>query len=238
MTIAQTASEAFARYKAAYDADLLIQSQWHDEVDGRQLVCALGALGDGVNSTKDCPTQIMPRWLAQMVPWFFDNQNPEDAKSWGLKFYTELQRLNGVVPFSAIHDWHATAVGPLAVEVATKRDRDVAAHRALMAMHAETLGGKKFTAEEWKPVLDAALYDTYANTDAYAYADTYTYAYTYANADAYAYAHAYGYAHANVYAYAHADAHVNVNVNVNVKQKSIKRLADGMIECLARCKTV
>ena len=33
----------------------------------------------------------MPRWLAQMGPWLFDNQNPEDARVWEQRFYAELK---------------------------------------------------------------------------------------------------------------------------------------------------
>ena len=203
-TTAQTAAEAFARYRDAFDHDLLIQAGWHStDDDGRQLACALGVLGSKIDGAEKCPAAIMPRWLAQMVPWFFDNQGFADAKAWGLRFYAELDRLKGVVPFSVVHDWQANVVGPLAIEVATKRKRDVAAHEALAAMQREALAGKKFTADEWRPVLKAAFRD----------------------ANAYANAYAYAYANANAYAGAGADA---------AKRAAIKRLADGMVECLSR----
>ena len=99
MTNAQTASDAFDRYKLFYDDGRLIQKNWHVEQDGRQLACGLGVLGEDINSPSKCPAQIMPRWLAQLVTWLFDNQEPDDAFNWGLKFYAELKRLNGQVPF-------------------------------------------------------------------------------------------------------------------------------------------
>ena len=207
---ATTADEAYALYREAFEHDALIQSGWHTtSADGRQLACALGVLGPDINDARECPSAIMPRWLAQMVPWFFDRQNFDDAKTWGVRFYAELKRVKGAVPFSVIHDWQANVVGPLAIEVSTRRGRNVAAHQALAAMQSEALAGKKFAAEEWRPVLREAFLDAYAY--AYAYADAYTDAY--ANADAYAYADAY------------ADAF------------AVKRLADGMADCLARVST-
>ena len=196
-TTAQTAAEAFARYRAAFEQDLLIQSGWHETSnDGRHLACALGVLGSAINGVNKCPAAIMPRWLAQMVPLFFDNQDFADAKAWGLRFYAELDRVRGAVPFSVVHDWQANVVGPLAIEVATKLKRDVAAHEALAAMQSEALAGKKFTADEWRPILKAAFRDAYA------------------------------YANANAYANAYADA--------DRKKSVIKRLADGMVDCLSR----
>ena len=190
MTTAQTAAEAYLRYKSALDAGLVIQGSWHAEQDGRQLACALGTLGPDVQSPKDCPSSVMPPWLAQMVPWFFDRQKEADALAWGERFFAELKRLDGNVPFSVVHDWHANVVVPLALDVCAKHNRDSTPHEALKALHLRALAGEKISANEWHPVLRSA--DAYAD----------------ANADA--------------YAYAYADA--------------TKRLADGMVECLARVK--
>ena len=220
-SVAQTGTEALARYRSALDDGRLIQSRWHSiDDDGRDLACALGVIGAQVGSPKDCPAQIMPRWLAKMVPWFFDNQSKDEAFAWGLRFYEQIARLSGNIPFSVIHDWQANVVGPLAIDLATKRKRDVEAHRKLQTMQQEALAGKKFSADEWRPVLKAAFKDSYANADAYAYAYAYADAYANADADAYADANANAYADADAYTYAYADA--------------IKRFADGIIDCLAR----
>ncbi|WP_313454668.1 hypothetical protein, partial [Brevundimonas sp.] len=178
LPMVETAAQAFDRYQAFLAEGRLIQGGWHHEQDGRQLACALGVLGQEVSSSRDCPAQIMPRWLAQMVPWFFDGQTTEDAQQWGLAFYAELSRLNGVVPFSVIHDWHATVVGPIAIETAERRGRKPEVHKALAEMQFAALTGKKFTTDEWRPVLMAAFFDAYAYADADANAD--------ADADAYA----------------------------------------------------
>ena len=226
MTTAQTAEEAFARYQTYMAEGRLLQSSWHSQADdGRQLACGLGVLGDDVNSPSDCPAQIMPRWLAQMVPWFFDNQSADDAFAWGLDFYAELKRLNGVVPFSVVYDWQATIVGPYAVETAEKRGYPSAPAKALAELQWKALTGEKFTADDWRPILKAAFYEAYkyryrALADADALAD----ALADANANADAYADADADAYADAYTYADAYAY----------RAGIKRLAAGMVECLKR----
>ncbi|MGZ8327376.1 MAG: hypothetical protein ACXWUV_07650 [Allosphingosinicella sp.] len=171
--IAATAAEAFERYHRAFAEDLLIQKGWHrQKADGRQLACGLGVLGDQVYSPGDCPAAVMPRWLARMVPWFFDLMAFEDAKQWGLDFYAELKRLDGKVPFSVVYDWHGNVVTPLAIEVSPARKRDPEPHRKLQALHLRALAGDRAPREEWRASLaDADAYaNAYANANAYAYA--------------------------------------------------------------------
>jgi hypothetical protein len=256
MNIAQTAAEAYDRYHAALTGNALVQGAWNTEQDGRHVACALGVLGPNVSGTGDCPATVMPRWLAQMVPWLFDAQTPEDAFAWGEEFYAELKRLDGKVPFEVVYDWHANYSTVLGIEAAEKRGRDIAPHKALQELHQRALKGDRATADEWRPVLKAAYADAYANADAYADADAYAYAYAnadayaYADADAYpdAYANAYAYAYAdayadayanayaNAYAYAYADAYANAYADAyaNAYKKAINRLAMGLVECLRR----
>ena len=222
MSIAATASEAFERYEAALSAGNLVQGAWNTEKDGRHLACALGVIGDHVGSPRDCPAQIMPRWLAQMVPWFFDRQKAEDAYPWGLAFYAELKRIDGKVPFSVVQDWQASVVTPLAIEVSEKRKRKPETHRTLQALHLRALAGDLAARDEWYAALKPAYSDAYANADANAYANADANAYANANAFAFAFAFAYAYADANAYANAYADANA---------------LADGMVECLRRVPT-
>lgn len=202
--IAQTAAEAYDRYMAFLGEDRIVAGNWHVEKDGRHLACALGVIGTEIDNPSDCPAQIMPRWLAQMVPWFFDNQSFDDAKDWGARFYAELKRIDGKVPFSVVHDWHANVAAPLAIEVATMRKRATEPHEAVRDLHIRALAGDLASRDEWY----AKLRPAYANAYAYANANAYAYAYAYANDDAYAYADA--------------------------KRRVFKRLADGMVECLAR----
>jgi hypothetical protein len=218
--VAQTAAEYFDRYESALKTNSLVQGAWNSEQDGRHVACALGVLGDSVDSASKCPATVMPCWLAQMVPAFFDRQKRDQAFAWGLGFASELKRIDGKVPFSVVHDWHANVVCPLGIEAAEKRGRDTAPHLALQALHLRALAGDVPTEGEWKPVLRNA--NAYAYADAYAYANAYAYAYAYADADAYAYAYAYANAYANAYAYADAYAY------------AWNRLATGITECLRR----
>ena len=180
--VVTTAREAFERYEAFYAGDRLIQSNWHETAsDGRQLACALGVLGDKVCDPDDCPGAIMPRWLAHMVPTFFDCQEFDDAKDWGKRFYAALDRLNGIVPFSVVHDWCASTVSVMGVDAATMRGRNTAPHVALQAMHQRALSGEKIGADEWRPILRNAAPYPYA--DAYTDAEAGAYASAYADAD-------------------------------------------------------
>lgn len=215
MTTATTAAEYAQRYLDAFKTGTLTQGAFHTERDGRQLACALGVIGDEVDGPSDCPATIMPRWLAEMVPAFFDRQKQEDAFAWGVEFTSALKQIDGKVPFSVIHDWHGNVVCQLGIDAAEKRSRDPAPHKALQALHLRALAGEKIAADEWRPVLKDAYADAYA--DVYANANANAYADADADANAYAYAHAY--ADANAYAYAW------------------KLLADGMVAALSRAQS-
>ena len=207
LPLVTSAADALARYEDFHSTGRLSQGLFHgSDDDGREIACALGVLGDDVDGPKKCPAAVMPRWLAQMVPGFFDRQKKDDAFDWGKRFYAALARCGGNVPFSVIHDWHANAVTVLGIEAAEKRGRDTAPHVALQTLHQRALAGETIRADEWRPVLK----------NAYAYAD----ADADANADANAYANAYAYANADAYANAYAYAW--------------KRLADGMVDALNR----
>jgi hypothetical protein len=229
-----TAQDYADRYRTALETGGLTQGHFHTERDGRHLACALGVIGDDVDGPSKCPAQIMPRWLAQMVPAFFDQQTEENAFAWGLEFTAQLARLNGNVPFSVVHDWHANVVCPVGVEWVEKAKRDTAPHIALQAMHLRALAGEKISADEWRPALKAAA----ANADAYAAVDVYADAYAYADVgggvyvggvyvDVYAYAYAYAYANAADAADAYANAYAK-------RQEIWNRYAVGMTECLKR----
>jgi len=205
MTTAQTAAEYADLYLEAFNTGALTQGAFHAERDGRQLACALGVIGDEVKAAKDCPAAIMPRWLAQMVPVFFDRQHQSDAFAWGVAFTAELARLDGRVPFSVIHDWHGNTVCQLGIQAAEKLGRDPAPHKALQALHLRALAGEKIGANEWRPVLKVAN----------AYANAFANARAYANADAHAYANARARAYADAYAYANANANVGANADAN-----------------------
>jgi len=233
MTETLTAAQAFDLYAEARAADRLTQNAWYRmESDGRRLACGLGVLGPNINGPRDCPASVMPRWLAQMVPWFFDGMAFADAKEWGLRFYAELKRLDGDVPFSVVHDWQVNAVVPLGIECRTLKGKPTDAAVKLQALHLRAMSGDVAPRTEWFEALQPALRESYA----YAYADAYAYGYANAYANAYADADADAYANANDDAY--ADAYANANAYADAKQsrrqEAIKRLADGMVDALSR----
>ncbi len=47
----------------------IIQNSWRrNGNDGRKLVCALAAFGPDINKPENCPADLMPAWLAELVP--------------------------------------------------------------------------------------------------------------------------------------------------------------------------
>ena len=59
-------TEAADRIAAFAREGRLVQDAWHDEQDGRELACLLGAIGPEVKSPEDCPASVMPAWLAHL----------------------------------------------------------------------------------------------------------------------------------------------------------------------------
>jgi hypothetical protein len=50
----------------------IIQGSWRRNAGGHELVCALAAFGPDINSAGDCPADLMPHWLASLVPTLDD----------------------------------------------------------------------------------------------------------------------------------------------------------------------
>uniref|UniRef100_UPI002620A265 hypothetical protein n=1 Tax=Novosphingobium sp. TaxID=1874826 RepID=UPI002620A265 len=61
-----------------YHADgAIIQGKWRmNAASGRELVCALAAFGPDINASGDCPADLMPLWLAALVPAIDDGIAP------------------------------------------------------------------------------------------------------------------------------------------------------------------
>jgi len=242
------AVQAFDRYRYAIEHGLLIQGGWHQEQDGRHLACALGVLGGEVESWKACPAQVMPRWLAVKVPYFFDRLNFDDAKAWGLALYEQLARLNGQVPFSVVYDWQATCVLEFWAGSLKKRKFDaetlatkLAAVEQLRGLHRKHLEGGAAPKDAWREALRQVLADAYADADAYAYAYADADADAYADADADAYAYAYAYADADADADADAAPTPSASAGESPSEKlkrrraeNLKLLADGLVAALSR----
>ena len=69
----------------------LVQNAWHDERDGRELACLLGAIGPEVRSPEDCPASAMPAWLAHLLPRLFDGVRETEAADFGSRFAAALR---------------------------------------------------------------------------------------------------------------------------------------------------
>ena len=121
--LAASPAEALALFERTKKEDRLVQDKHHKEVAGRHFSDILGILGDELQSPSDCPERIMPLWLAHTASRLFRAQPLDRAKEWGLQFYAELKRLDGKLPFTVIHDWHANVVEPLPSSSANGEDQ-------------------------------------------------------------------------------------------------------------------
>jgi len=70
----------------------LIQHGWHRTADdGRELACLLGAIGPDVTSPGACSADVMPTWLAHLLPTLFDGLLAERTADLGLRFAAALR---------------------------------------------------------------------------------------------------------------------------------------------------
>ena len=85
----------------------IIQGEWREVgEDGRELVCALAAFGSDINAPEDCPANLMPQWMAGLVPELDDGIAAADV----LWFAGELvQRARRWVTFTATQ-WNRARV--------------------------------------------------------------------------------------------------------------------------------
>jgi hypothetical protein len=278
--LVNTAAEALERFERASEDDLARKYFYEGNTPRLRPSGLLRVLGDELNGASGCPPQIMPFWLAKAADNLFDARLIQaapmfpdgSAKTWGVRFYGELKRLDGKVPFSVIHDWHATTIGPLVVEFSRRPEPNPwlgeEIPKALEDMHAAALAGRQIAANEWRPVLLDAFRHIHAKGrigPAVTIARRYTLDETIAmGADAYA--NAYGSSDADMFAHAHwnSDAGLDAYTGCAVDAYSIvqshaklladpdpnydhyqslatkhriaalARLADGLVECLAR----
>lgn len=239
LPLVRTAKDARERYEHGLANGQIIRSQWHSIADdGRWQACALGMIGREVSDPSKCPAEIMPRWLSQTVFLLFARQLENDALDWGLKFYQALERIDGKVSFSVVHDWHATTVCPMVIDAAIKSGLNSSPHIALQNLHVRAMAGEKISVDEWRKVLREAYIFSYSNICADADAHAYTYAdnYTDANAYIYAYVDSYAYAYIDVSANTYANEHINIDPNAYAN--AWKKLADGIVDALNRVQVI
>ena len=164
--LAASPAEALALFERTKKDDRLVQDKHHKEEAGRHFYDILGVLGDELQSPSDCPERIMPLWLAHTASRLFRAQPLDRAKDWGLRFYAELKRLDGKLPFTVIHDWHTNVVEPFAIKFSKRRGpnpwRYVERPKALQSLHARALSRDKIGVDEWRHVLCNAFSHIYA----------------------------------------------------------------------------
>ncbi len=210
----RTAAEAFERFERASAGELAKKIYYEGKTPRRVPSGILSILGGGLKGPSDCPPTVMPLWLAEAAPRLFESRfpfgydlpAPEDARMWGLKFYGELKRLDGKVPFSVVHDWHANTIGPVIVNFSMRPGTHPWRHaerpKALQVLHTEALAGRLIPADKWRPVLDEAFLHIHGGgkigpefvgsrrstveENAALYANAYAKAYAAADADAFA----------------------------------------------------
>ena len=159
------------------------------------------------------PAAGMPAWLAQLVAALIDGQQPGTADDWARRLQAELVRLDGEVPFTVVHDWHARTVAPLLEQACA----DGSVQRAVGRLHAAALAGRSVTEPEWAAALEPALREVYQR--AYGYSDAY--AVNYANAEVYGTANGFGEAGTREYATYYAELATGANLRAYADANAI-----------------
>mgnify|MGYP000922471772 CR=1 FL=1 len=81
---------------ASYVADgRLMQRGWHRNDDGRELACMLGSFGQDINSPGACPADLMPPWMAHLIPRLFDGLSPTETLPFARRFGPALRGMVG-----------------------------------------------------------------------------------------------------------------------------------------------
>jgi hypothetical protein len=103
MTIrAITHSDASKNILSFLDEDRLVQKTWGTEREGRHFACLLGAAG-GFKSASECPSALMPGWLAHCTVALFDGLAKNDIVPIS-KRYGELIGKWSVIPAAGWDD--------------------------------------------------------------------------------------------------------------------------------------
>ncbi|SDZ27455.1 hypothetical protein SAMN05421504_111236 [Amycolatopsis xylanica] len=123
----------------------------------------------------------------------------------------------GEPPFSVVHDWHATTIGPLLIETLP----DAGAHEAVRALHARALAGEQITEDVWRDALEPALRDLYRN----AYPTKEVFAKASEAAGAFALARGYSEVDARNYGESYAEMNTEANVRVHADANALANAA-------------
>jgi hypothetical protein len=124
----------------------LVQRAWQKEAEGRHLACLLGALGLDINSSADCPADLMPAWAAELLPTVFDALPEDQVAPFAARFYPALEGMHGKDDAT----WRRVQVDVLiaSLEIALPHDKASVVQPVLDLLHREKSGGP-VTPKEW-----------------------------------------------------------------------------------------
>ena len=166
--------ERFARFQQFFDEGRIIRGAWHKkDAEGREIACLLGAFGEDIHSSSDCPADVMPNWLAKITP-NIDDMTSNLAWTEIIRRYASVAQKWHTLDASA---WERVRCELLiaAVEIALPHDKSGSCNNVLLLLKRKQVGDDP-TTEEWRKVhadadADADAADAAADADAAAAAD-------------------------------------------------------------------
>lgn len=73
-------TDPIALFRAVVAEKRWLQNAWHREIDGREYLCLAAAWGKAgtINDATDCPTDLYPLWLFELMPVLDDGVSKDD----------------------------------------------------------------------------------------------------------------------------------------------------------------
>ena len=137
----------------------LVQCVWHDEEDGREIACLLGAAA-GITDADQCPASLMPAWVAWALPGLFDGQSLPHAQTFARRWGEAM-----ICPEWVRIDWDAVRNEWLAFVVQQAQDADAAYAADVDAAYAAAVDAAYAAARAAYAAADAAAADADADPD-------------------------------------------------------------------------
>ncbi|MEU3573821.1 SpcZ [Kitasatospora sp. NPDC036755] len=163
----------------------------------------------------------VPPWLAQVAEALSDGMDADAARAWARRVHREVERLDGRVPFSVVHDWYCSAVGPLLAEASARLGGSTAPHRAVLALHERAVDGGPVDEGTWRAALEPGLRELYRHV----YPSAEAHAAAAAAAGAYALANGYDEAEAARFGETYAELNTTANVRSHTDANALANAA-------------
>ena len=93
-----TSQEAAHRILSFLKDGRLVQGAWHRQEGARELACMIGAIDPAITSAEQCPSGVMPQWLAYVTVSLFDGQSKMDAMAWAERYAGLMSRWHVLEP--------------------------------------------------------------------------------------------------------------------------------------------